>query len=108
MKEMTVLGMAQFVAEKLQKPCLYLSSIGMTDLVEADEVHKAVPYLPKDHELLFGDRLLLIFDTEEERDKIYEMTVGDEGSTETNSYDGPAAVYAITIGRDGMFGTENT
>jgi hypothetical protein len=50
----------------------------------------------------------LLFDTEEEMEKCYNATVGDDGPTKTNPYSGSTRVYALTCGPDGKFQTENT
>jgi len=55
------------------------------------------------HEMLF-----LLFETEEDMSVCYRATVGDDGPTELNPYDGPARIYALTCGPDGVTGNENT
>lgn len=78
------------------------------------EVFKAAPYL----EEVFNDqhgmqavmdgKVYLVFDTEEEMQRHYNLTVGDDGPTETNPYDGPISIYALCCGPDGEFLNENT
>lgn len=49
-----------------------------------------------------------LFDTEEEMEENFWMTVGDDGPTVSNPYNGSVKVYAITCAPDGEFITENT
>lgn len=75
-----------------------------------DELLKAAPYLNfnKHGQAIIEDQAYLLFDTEEEMMLHYNQTVGDDGPTETNSYDGPLRVYAITCDPMGQLGYENT
>lgn len=50
----------------------------------------------------------LIFSNEAEMLTVYEQTVGDDGPTKTNSYDGPVRVYALTCDPEGNTLNENT
>lgn len=76
------------------------------------EIVKAAPilrdiYESKPHELTDGFALLW-FESEEEAREAFLSTVGDDGPTRTNPYDGPAKVYALLIAPDGQMQTENT
>ena len=51
---------------------------------------------------------LALFDTAEERDAAYRNTVGDDGPTSTNPYNGPCRIYALTISPEGELLNENT
>jgi hypothetical protein len=75
-----------------------------------DELLKAVPYLniQEYFQAIMEERAYLLFDTEEEMIRHYHMTVGDDGPTELNDYDGPLRVYAITCDPKGQLGYENT
>lgn len=90
-----------------------------------DELFKAAPYLKewfdgswgqgsieplyKDGGQVLSDGFaMMLMDTEEEMWQMYYLTVGDDGPTETNSYSGPAKIYALTINSNGQLGTENT
>jgi len=74
----------------------------------------AAPYLDFESEQdcmlqVMGDcQGYLMFDTEEEMLKYYDMTVGDDGPTELNKYNGKNKIYALTCGPDGQFQNENT
>ena len=80
---------------------------------EMAEVLKAAPYLA---ELDVGSRIDLfvcgfgyfLLDSEEECYKHYNQTVGDDGPTKTNSYNGPAKVYALTCSPNGILLSVNT
>ena len=103
----------------------YAMLISMPDLGDVechggtvfDELSKAAPYLRAfedgtEHGSVTGqiiaDELgVLIFDTAEEMDQHYDQTIGDDGPTETNKYDGPVGVYALTCGPEGLR-NENT
>lgn len=54
--------------------CPYINQLGSTEMVDG--------------------KAYLIFDTEAEMLMIFEMTVGDDGPTSLNDYDGKARVYA--------------
>ncbi len=82
-----------------------------------DELAKAAPYLRAfedglEHGDVMGQTIadelgVMIFDTAEEMDQHYNQTVGDDGPTELNKYDGPVRVYALTCGPEGLR-NENT
>ena len=73
-----------------------------------DEVVKAAPYLNKNAQILSDGRAYVITDTKEELDNFYYQTVGDDGPTKLNSYNGSAKVYALTCNPEGNFLNENT
>ena len=79
---------------------------------ETDGIIKAAPYLdPKINDtlqILCDGSGILLFDTEEEREKHYYSTVGDDGPTKYNKYSGPGRVYALTCDPDGQTKNENT
>jgi|SRR5579885_2969128 len=72
-----------------------------------EEVKKAAPYLQDHLQVLMDGHGCLICDSEEECYKYYNLTVGEDGPTATNPYDGPARVYALMIGPEGCT-SENT
>jgi len=76
------------------------------DDVSIQDVIEAAPYL-KESPLLYNDGGIIL-GTKEEIQALFEVTVGDEGPTKTNSYSGKARVYALTCGPDGRFMNENT
>lgn len=76
------------------------------------EAKKAAPWLDK---LEFGQMFsavfnggYLFFDAEKEMRDVFDMTVGGDGPTTLNSYEGPTRVYALTCGPDGKLITGNT
>ncbi len=77
-----------------------------------EELYKAAPYLTRDvltsQDVLFTGQVYLFFSSEEEMLEYYDATVGDDGPTETNKYDGPVKVYAITCDPSGTLLNENT
>ena len=76
----------------------------------APEVIKAAPYLDTYEALMliYDKNKFLTFDTRKERDEAFDLTVGDEGPTKRNKYDGIVKIYALTCDPDGTFGNENT
>ena len=75
-----------------------------------DEVMKAAPYLNfENHCQIIGDGLgYILADTREEIYKLYHQTVGDDGPTDLNPYNGIVKVYALTCSPEGKFLSENT
>jgi hypothetical protein len=77
-----------------------------------DEYRQAAPYLANDPVLWIQFQLkgwvLLTFKFEKECDAYYRQTVGDDGPTKTNSYNGPARVYACKIKPYSGITAENT
>jgi hypothetical protein len=77
------------------------------DIVESI---KAVPYLhiEKDMQIIVDGFGILLFSTEEECRKYYNQTVGDDGPTKTNPYNGPGNWYDLTCDPNGNLVNENT
>ncbi len=72
------------------------------------DVISAAPYLKDKDQIIVDCEGWLLFDTEEEMNNYYNQTVGDDGPTELNNYDGPARVYALTCNLHGQLENENT
>jgi len=81
-----------------------------TDFVAPGGPVRPAPYLTADDILAgqFDDLMWGFFDSEEDLDACYGATVGPDGPTDSNPYDGPASVYAVTCGPDGELRNENT
>lgn len=91
-------------ARALEKWTLYLSFDW-----EAPDLTKAAPILETEDPVAFMDGWALFgFDTEEDARAAFESTVGDDGPTSSNTYNGPTKVYALLAGPDGRLMTENT
>jgi hypothetical protein len=86
---------------------MYISFVDHTDL---QEIFKAAPYLNTEAFLrtCVDGCAYTLFDTEEEMMNLYHQTVGDDGPTKLNPYNGPARVYALTCDPQGNLLTENT
>lgn len=71
---------------------------------------EAAPYLQgeKFMQIVANGCGFLFFNTEKEMDKYFNMTVGDDGPTSVNSYNGTVRVYAITCDNKGNLMSENT
>lgn len=74
------------------------------------EILKAAPYLElgKHGQLLCDRQGFLLFDSLKEMEEVFWQTVGDDGPTPANPYNGPARVYAITCSPEGELMNENT
>ena len=73
------------------------------------EIAKAVPFLDvMGVDFLKGSEILLLFESQEEMQRHFDLVVGDDGPTASNNYDGHARVYAYTISDEGQILTENT
>lgn len=98
-------------SEILRELCRYRSKWGMwisTSSERPDEVAKAAPYLSPDQVIaLIFDGAYLFFDTGEECQRHFDMTVGDDGPTAL-IFDGPDTVFAVTCDPSGEPQTENT
>ena len=97
----------QALCKATKKWGLYVSRQGD---IEIEEDEKAVPYLSLDAhaQILLDGCGIILCDTEEEMETLYNQTVGDDGPTEANSYDGPARWYALTCDPNGQLINENT
>jgi len=74
-----------------------------------EEIIKAAPYLSMDDmQIIFDEHGIILFDNRAEMDATFELTVGDDGPTDTNPYDGPARVWALTCDESGQLLSENT
>lgn len=106
MKVLTTIEAMQALAKALNKYCMF---IGFDD-DNFDEINKAAPYLDLySHGQVFVDgNAILVFDSQQEMKDHYQLTVGDDGPTGANPYDGSARVYALTCGPDGELLSENT
>lgn len=111
MKLFSPLRVACEVARARKKPVLFLSFNPQQDHF-ADDFMKAAPYLDLDGndtmQAVFDGYAIIVCDSDKERDKLYELTVGDDGPTMLNKYNGPVRIYALTIDRTGQTLNENT
>lgn len=74
------------------------------------ELKLAAPWLDEaaTTALVYYGEVYVLFTTKEECVAAYEQTVGDDGPTKSNPYDGPVRVYALTCDSDGVLRNENT
>lgn len=132
MKKFDRIGTACELAKALGKPVLYISFSITEVVISGDaypmtaesvdafeekygndpygEICKAAPYLDYQEDMqIFGDEeAFIVCDDYKELRRLYWQTVGDDGPTESNPYDGPARVYALTINSQGEPENENT
>jgi hypothetical protein len=108
MKVLSGIELACEVAKRTRKPVLFLG-LRQAEDVGYDEVLKAAPYLTfEDSQALIDGEAVIVCDSVKEQERLYWQTVGDDGPTKTNTYDGPARVYALTIDKNGQTLNENT
>jgi hypothetical protein len=102
-----VLDVVETLARVTKKWVLYISFGGTDDWME---IIKAAPYLNwnLDTQCIMEGSAVILCESQEECEKLFWQTVGDDGPTKTNKYDGPARVFAITCSSDGQLMNENT
>jgi len=83
--------------------------ISFDDSDNPSEVCEAAPYLDfiEHHQTFMDGYAWLLFDSEEEMLDCYEKTVGDDGPTRLNPYNGKVSVYALTCSPKGELANEN-
>lgn len=91
---------------------MYVSASNPTAVSEnMDEAIKAAPWLTDTDawvQMAVEGYVILFFDTEAEMVATYNQTIGDDGPTEANPYNGPMRFYALTCGPKGDLRNENT
>lgn len=109
MKALSIIEAFALLCELTGKWGLYVAITGPVE-EELSQVVFAAPYLTwSSHaQIIVDGGGILLFDTEEEMQRHFEMTVGDDGPTELNKYDGPTRVYALGCAPDGKLQSENT
>lgn len=109
-KALTFVDLMADYSKKTGKPCMYISFCFPDNASYGyDEVVKAAPYLKlEEHgQIICDGGGILIYNTIKEMEKDFWKTVGDDGPTKTNKYNGPAKVYALTC-INGVLMNENT
>jgi len=107
MQILTTQEAMQQLAKAIGKPCMF---IGGWDGDDFADIIKAAPYLDfkQNSQAILDGCAILIFDSLDEMEHYYALTVGDDGPTLLNSYNGNTHVYALTCSSDGKFLNENT
>jgi hypothetical protein len=107
MKEIDDHRLMEKYCETTGKYILYIHLL--VDEHPPEEYIKAAPWLKlHEHFNVFMEGYgYFEFDTEEEMYAVYNQTVGDDGPTKLNPYNGPARIYALTCGPRGLQ-NENT
>lgn len=109
MKKLDITGMLTELCKATNQYGILLSLEPWTEKISWQEVQKAVLCLDLDEDMqAFGDGYCIILGSKEEIERAYDQTVGDDGPTELNKYDGPARVYALTCDNTGQTLNENT
>ena len=112
MRALTTATTLQAAAKGLKRWCMY---VGIHDYPHNTEegILKAAPCLlelaPFDrHSFIEEGGGILVFRTEALCRAAYDSTVGEDGPTKTNSYDGPVHIYCLTCDDKGILHNENT
>jgi len=98
----------------LSKLCKLSKKFGMYINFDKDqiwsEICEAAPYLDfeKHIQILMDGHAWILFDSENKMLDCYNRTVGDDGPTDQNPYNGRANVYALTCSSEGNLENENT
>ncbi len=97
------------LAKATKRPCIYLN-FSPWDSIGIEEVVKAAPYLSLDDDgqAILDGCAFIVCKNYEEMQKLYDLTVGDDGPTKSNPYKGPYTIYALTCNADGQCENENT
>jgi len=104
MEILTIKETMQIFASIIKKPCIYISfGDGINSI-------RAAPYLDlKKHDQVISDGIgILVCNNQDEMERYYKMTIGDDGPTELNPYNGIYRVYALVCDAEGRFIGENT
>jgi hypothetical protein len=74
------------------------------------EVLKAASFLDfdLDSQVIADEEGWILFDSQEEMERAFELCVGDDGPTSLNSYNGPVRIFALTCSNKGELLNENT
>lgn len=105
MKLVSTCEAAQWLAKLTKKWVVYIS---FDDMAPTTQVLKAAPYLNTDSEITWDGHGIIVCNTEAEMEKVFRQTVGDEGPTKLNKYNGSTRVYACTINNKGEMVNTNT
>ena len=109
MRKLDLTGILEELTRATNQWGMLLSLEPYTEEITYQEVNKAVPFLNMDDDAqAFADGYCIILGTQGEIENAYDQTVGDDGPTELNRYDGPARVYALTCDNTGQTRNENT
>jgi len=111
MRTLTAIESFQLLCKSTGQWGLYIS-FNDWNLDESEyiiEAEKAAPYLDFDqHEQIIMDGRGIILGDKAEIEKLFSLTVGDDGPTKSNPYTGPMRVYALTCDSTGALSNENT
>ena len=81
------------------------------DVLTVESLCQAASWLTKEQAeaLILGDwHAYVLFESADALTDAFNRTVGDDGPTELNPYDGPVRVYALTCDPAGRLQNENT
>lgn len=85
-------------AKLTNKYCMYIS---FNPFTLNSEIQNAAPYISDADSILSRGSGILLFDTEQEMNNYYDLTVGQNGPTNINKYNGGASVSATTFSNEG-------
>lgn len=95
--------------EELYKAAPYLDIRKERDVIKqiTEETKPRLDFYAKISHIIHNGKGYLFFDTEDEMDYFYSLTVGKDGPTPLNDYNGGFRVYAYTCNPKGQILTEN-
>jgi hypothetical protein len=101
------LSLCEAYSKVHNKFCLYLSISSGVDWDDScnfkkafRQLRRAAPYLTKEQGidmLMNHGWILIVCSSEKEMNKKFWQTVGDDGPTKSNPYNGKTRIYAVTI-----------
>jgi hypothetical protein len=109
-KGMEILAKTEILSKLCKLSKKFGMYIGFAEDQSWAEICEAAPYLNlyKHEQVLMDGHGWILFDSENKMLDCYNRTVGDDGPTNLNPYNGNATVYALTCSPTGELLNENT
>jgi hypothetical protein len=109
MRKLGLCDAFSLLCKSIKKWGVYISFIADA-ASDVQDIERAAPYLDwqEDVRIFANEHGIILCDTKDEMESVFNKTVGDDGPTSMNPYDGPVRVYALTCGPDGTLLNENT
>lgn len=110
MQVLSAIEAAETLSKASGKWVLYISFCVDEETWIKTDLFEAAPYLNfREHlQILADGQGFIVCDSQEECEALFQQTVGDDGPTDANPYDGPMRVYALTISPTRGLCNENT
>jgi hypothetical protein len=107
-QKLTGVELMQAFAKVSGKWCVFLSIDPLAG--EISEACLAAPYLApdRDGQLIEDGYGVIVCETREEMERVFNLTIGDSGATLANPYCGDLKIYALSCDPDGILLQDNT